>query len=139
MKAVIDTNIFIQAVAERNALFPIYGRLLRGEYDLIISSEIFLEYREILSTRGNPDVVVKVLRAIRSTPNVLSVDPTYNWRLIQADPDDDKFVDAAVAGNADYLVTDDKHFNRLKHIEFPKLKVVRGDDFLDVLASFKQG
>ena len=45
----------------------------------------------------------------------------YNWRLITIDPDDNKFIDCAVAANADYLVTNDKHFNVLKEIDFPKV------------------
>ena len=48
--------------------------------------------------------------------------------------DDDKFVDCAVAGNADYLVTDDRHYRRFKDVEFPKLRVVTARQFLDILA-----
>jgi uncharacterized protein len=58
-----------------------------------------------------------------------------NWRMIYADPDDDKFIDCAIAANADYLVTNDKHFNILAKIEFPTLKVLRIDEFMDLLTN----
>lgn len=57
----------------------------------------------------------------------------YKWGLIEIDKDDNKFVDCAVAGNADYLVSNDKHFNCLKQIEFPKLNLVTMDEFLATL------
>jgi predicted nucleic acid-binding protein len=48
-----------------------------------------------------------------------------------ADEDDEKFVDCAVCGNADFLITNDKNFNILKNIEFPKLKIVTADIFIE--------
>lgn len=44
--------------------------------------------------------------------------------LISNDPDDDKFVDCAIASSADYLVTHDNHFNILKTVEFPKVEII---------------
>lgn len=49
--------------------------------------------------------------------------------LINKDPDDNKFVDCAIFANADFIVSDDKHFNELGSVEFPKVLVVRLDDF----------
>ncbi|MEM6319582.1 MAG: PIN domain-containing protein [Bacteroidota bacterium] len=55
--------------------------------------------------------------------------------LIEKDVDDNKFVDCAISGNADYLVTDDKHFKILKQGDFPAVKVIRTKDFLDLLTT----
>lgn len=61
------------------------------------------------------------------------VHPVYfNWQLITKDPDDDKFVDCAFAGNVDYLITQDKHFNILKRIDFPKINIIRLEDFQEI-------
>ena len=49
--------------------------------------------------------------------------------LITTDVDDNKFADAAIAGNADYLVTEDKDFNELKSISFPKMQVISLKEF----------
>ena len=46
---------------------------------------------------------------------------------------DDKFVDCAVAASGDYIVTEDHHFNILRNIEFPSLRVLTLDEFNDTL------
>lgn len=65
--------------------------------------------------------------------SVQKQDVYYKWHLINADEDDNKFVDCAVAGNVDYLISNDKHFNELKAVEFPKLIVLTIDEFMDLL------
>jgi len=40
-----------------------------------------------------------------------------------------------VAGQADYLVTHDKHFNILQKIEFPKVETIRLDTMKSLLSS----
>ena len=52
-------------------------------------------------------------------------------RLLK-DEDDNKFVDCAIAANADYLITQDKDFNILKQIDFPKINIVRLDEFKEI-------
>jgi len=42
------------------------------------------------------------------------VSPGFRFHLITADPDDDKFADCAIAAEADYLITEDRHFDVLK-------------------------
>ncbi|MBP5502383.1 MAG: PIN domain-containing protein, partial [Bacteroidales bacterium] len=58
------------------------------------------------------------------------VDPHFRMQLITADPDDNKFVDCAFAAGADYLVSEDRHFDVLRTIPFPKLNLVTLDEFL---------
>jgi predicted nucleic acid-binding protein len=55
--------------------------------------------------------------------------PYYKWQLIEADPDN-KFVDVAIAANADFLVTNDRHFEVLKQLAFPRVPVIRLQEFL---------
>jgi len=65
--------------------------------------------------------------------NVEKVNPYYKWNLITADPDDNKFVDCALNAGADYIVTNDKHFNILNEIEFPPIKVIDIETFKNML------
>lgn len=44
-----------------------------------------------------------------------------------------KFVDCAISSNAHYIVTDDKHFKILKSIDFPKIEIIKAEDFLQLL------
>ena len=57
----------------------------------------------------------------------------YRWHLISKDPDDNKFVDCAIAGATDYIITNDKHFDELKKINFPAINVLTPDQFLNLI------
>jgi uncharacterized protein len=70
-----------------------------------------------------------VLDAITDLPNLQFVNKYIFWHLIEQDPDDNKFVDCAVACNAKYLVSEDKHFKILDSISFPKIEVIGVRDF----------
>lgn len=66
-------------------------------------------------------------------PNVTFAEPFYKWNLIEKDPDDNKFADLAISANVNYLVTEDRHFNVLKTLPFPTVKVVNLKQFKSVL------
>jgi predicted nucleic acid-binding protein len=68
-----------------------------------------------------------------SSENVTLQEPFYKWNLIENDPDDNKFVDLAIACGADYLITEDKHFQPLKKLEFPKLQIRRLSEFKKII------
>lgn len=74
-----------------------------------------------------------VMGLIGYNPNVLNIEPAYRWRLISGDPDDDKFVDCAIAGGADFIVTEDRHFDVLAEVDFPPVEVIRADQLMDLL------
>lgn len=63
------------------------------------------------------------------------IEPFYYWKLIAQDPDDDKFCDCAVACGADFLVTNDKHYDILTDITFPPITTIKADAFLGLLTS----
>jgi len=54
-------------------------------------------------------------------PLTEKTDIFFNFNLINQDPDDNKYVDCAIAGDALCLVSNDKHFSILKTINFPKV------------------
>ena len=68
------------------------------------------------------------------SPDVIYKRIFFTWNVIDSDPDDNKFFDAAVSGNADYLVTNDGHFDAAKKIEFPKINIISPDEFLEILS-----
>jgi len=68
--------------------------------------------------------------------NVHEINAFYLWQLIENDPDDNKFVDCAISCGADYLISNDRHFDVLAAIPFPKVKVVKAEAFLEMLTKF---
>ena len=129
MKLVIDTNAIISSVSSKSKYHWLIQWLRTGEYQLCVSSEIYLEYEEKLKEKYNPIVAESFLNSLKELPNVIHTEVFYNWNLISEDPDDNKFVDCAVASNVNFIVTNDRHFNVLKTIDFPPIRVIPLEDF----------
>ena len=64
---------------------------------------------------------------------LLKANSYLHFELLPADSDDNKFVDCAVASDAEYIVTNDKHFNPLKAIPWPKVEIIKIADFIKQL------
>ena len=120
-KVVLDTNCLLMAVSSRSRYYPVWQSFLQGEYTLCVTTDILEEYEEVLARNINQRVAQYILSALLERANV----------QITADPDDNKFVDCAIASNARYIVTEDRHFEVLEKIDFPKLAVIGIDRFLD--------
>ena len=127
---VIDTNCLLQVIARRSPYRPIWEAFLAGKYDLCVSDEILDEYQEILGQQITPTIAENVVLLILNRKNVQYVDPHFRLGLITFDPDDNKFVDCAFAAGADYLVTEDRHFEVLRNTPFPKLNIFTLDEFM---------
>jgi len=133
MKIVLDTNVLLVSIAKKSAYRVIFDSLLTKQFDLIISNDILSEYTEIIAQKANVMVANNISEMLLALSNVQKQDVFYKWNLIEIDKDDNKFVDCAIAGNADYLVSNDKHFNCIKNIEFPKLCLLNIDEFMALL------
>ena len=73
------------------------------------------------------------MNVIINNPYTIFVTPYYRFNLIKADPDDNKFVDCAVAGNARFVVTEDSHYKILREIDLPKVDIISLDDMLQMV------
>ena len=129
-QVVIDTNCLLQIISLHSPYRPIWEAFLGGRFDLCVSNEILEEYQEILSQQITPTVAENVVLLILNQKNVQLVDPHFRMNVITVDPDDNKFVDCAFAAGADYLVSEDNHFNVLRTTPFPKLNLVTLDEFM---------
>ena len=101
-----------------------------GTIELCVSSEILNEYEEILASHSSALLAHSVVQALLNRANVIKVVPTYFFNLIESDPDDNKFVDCAICGSAELIVTNDAHFNVLKRINFPVVDVKSIKEFI---------
>ena len=73
------------------------------------------------------------IRELLSLEGIEFVKPEFRWNFIAADPDDNKFVDCAIAANADYIITNDNHFSVLKNIPFPRVNVLTLQQLIAIL------
>lgn len=132
---VLDTNVLLVALPPRSPYRLIFDKLVAGAYDLVISNDILTEYEEQIAKRYDTQTVEQLFIVLLMLPNVQRITPYFRWRLIINDPDDDKFVDAAIAANVEYMVTNDRHFNVLKSVDFPKVNLCTADEFLEIVKS----
>ena len=87
-----------------------------------------MEYEEVLKQKYSSLVAEYFLLSLKELPNVYYTRIYYNWAMLD-DEDDNKFTDCYIAANAEYLITNDKGFNKLKSLAFPSLNIVSIQEF----------
>ena len=134
MTVVIDCNVLVMCLTSRSPWHIIYQSLVAGKFNLAVTDEIVLEYEEIIQKKYGLPTTNAFISLLSELPNVYYLNTYYKWQLIKADPDDNKYCDCTVAGKADYLVTEDNHFNILENIPFPKISVLAIGEFATMLS-----
>ena len=131
MTVVLDTNVVLSARAAGHPHYVIVLALAAGVIRVAVSTEILLEYEEIISANAGADrwrQFASVLEAAGQLHgNVLRIAPSFRFHLISADRDDDKFADCAIAAEADYIITDDRHFDALKTAGYKPQPITPGE------------
>ena len=132
-RIVLDTNCLLQALPSRSPYHKIWTEVMAGRISLCVNSDILSEYEEKLSEKTTPEIARNVLEAITRLHTTVFQQVYFHFGLIESDPDDNKFVDCAVAVDAEYIVTNDTHFNILKHIDWPRLTIIDIKEFTNQL------
>jgi putative PIN family toxin of toxin-antitoxin system len=135
MIVVIDCNVLLVSIPKKSKYRPIFDAIITGKVSLAVNNEILMEYLEIISNKANLEIATNIVDMILSLPFTIKGEPYFRFNLINADADDNKYVDTAISCNADLLITNDLHFQVLKSIPFPKVNVVSASDFLDSINS----
>ena len=133
MRIVLDTNCLIQSISPRSRYYAVWESLVNGQNTLCVSNEIIMEYLEILQRLTDHDTAETIVKTIINSRFVEFVTPYYNFGLITQDPDDNKFVDCAIAANACFIVTNDHHYDILKGLDYPPIDVINLEDFMRLL------
>ena len=133
MRIVLDTNCLIQSISPRSRYYAVWESLVNGRNTLCVTNEIIKEYLEILQRLTDYDTAETIVKTIVNSRFVEFITPFYRFELIPQDPDDNKFVDCAIAANARYIVTNDHHFDVLKGITYPPIDVITLDNFMKLI------
>ena len=132
LKIVLDTNAVISSMSSRLNFEFVLDYLIQQKYDLFLSTEILLEYEEKIRYFFDEELAENTLQLFDILPNIYKVEVYYNLNLISNDLSDNKFVDLSFASNADYIVTNDKHFNILRNLSYPKINIISIEDFVSL-------
>ncbi|MBS1263074.1 MAG: hypothetical protein MAG715_00242 [Methanonatronarchaeales archaeon] len=116
MKAVLDTNVLISGIITNGVSHSVLVRGFRGDYRIVASVEILGELQETLLKYPEKFQMEKeeVQEEVETVEYYATfVNPTEEVREIRDDPSDNVFLEAAVAGNASYVVSGDRHLLEL--------------------------
>jgi len=134
MNIVLDSNVILQVAFTKKPQRIVWDKLLSGAYTLCVTEDILYEYQEkVIDCFHNELLANLLINTLLNCNYVKRVETYFRYNIIQADPDDNKFVDCALACNARYIVTEDTHFNVLKVNEFPKVDVIDLAEFIEML------
>lgn len=133
MKIVLDTNVLISAhLQPLGKPARILDMVFNGELSLMVDDRIFYEYREVINRSRfglSPMLVEQTLSFLEKKSQFVVCSPS---RLKIPDPDDLPFLEVALTGQADVLVTG----NKKDYGKSPKgLKILNPAEFLHYLKS----
>jgi uncharacterized protein len=124
IKAILDTNVIVSGIFWKGAPFEILEAWQKRRFLLAVSLPILSEYRRVPSS-----VLGSILEVIELHSEM--VEPVSFTRTVCSDPDDDKFLEAAFAADADYVVSGDAALLSLKN--YHGIRIVRPAQFLELL------
>ena len=114
MRVVVDTNVLVSALLTLSGVpAQVLTRLLSGEAVVLYDDRILREYREVLARakfKFDPGEVGAVLELLTAKGESVTAAPLVGVVELP-DPKDVPFLEVAVAGQADALVTGNaRHF-----------------------------
>lgn len=114
MKIVLDTNVFISGIFWGGSPHIILEMWTINKIQILMTRQILEEYLRVLwEISPNEKVVAQWATFIAANAIVLE---DQDHITLCRDPDDDKFLNCAIAGAADYLISGDKDLLSLKKI-----------------------
>ena len=132
MRAVLDTNVLISGLLWRGAPHECLLLAEGGLYELVLAESILeeLQNKLIHKFRNSSEEADKIMTGLRRCAMLVTLTGRTGWVL--ADPDDDKFVETALIGNADVIVSGDHHLLELGAVE--SVPILTPRQFLQRLA-----
>ena len=136
MRAVVDTNVFISGLLKRNT-YPakVLDAWVFNRFYPLVSKEIVGEYSGVLvrdkfKILGSVDERLKIVQKFVELPWVYFVYPLEQIEIIDNDPADNRVLECAEAGEADFIVTGDQHLLELK--TYKNIKIVTPKEFIEI-------
>jgi putative PIN family toxin of toxin-antitoxin system len=138
IRAVLDANVFASAFIQSKGPS---GQLLRlfvdvSAFDLVVTQQILDEterclfYPRVRKRLAITDAAIhQALAAIALRADVVTVD--FKLEVVDQDPDDNKILEAAVEGKADYVVTGDTDLLTMK--AYDGIQIVPPAQFLKII------
>ena len=130
IRVVVDTNVFVSSFFGGNPR-KIIDLWKSGKIILCLSQPIIDEYVDVLRRMGlqNERELEELLSLFAHGFNVLFTAKTPKLNIVEKDPDDDKFIECAVALNSKFIISGDKALRDIK--DYMDIKIQSPKLFLD--------
>jgi len=130
MRVVIDTNIFVSSFLGGNPR-RIIDLWKKGLITLCLSKDILDEYFEVLQRIGlkNEEELKEILSLLSKGFNIIFTAKTPKIKAVKGDPDDDKFIECAVALKAEVIVSGDKAVKEIG--DYMGIRILSPRQFVD--------
>ena len=142
MRIVVDTNVLVSAFLNKTSPpRKVINMQQAGWYRLLVSEAILTEYQRVLTEPHLLRDMRLSQQRIRTYLTLLQrasllVTPNTTPQIIKDDPDDDKFLSCALAGDAAYIVSGDRHLLALQ--EYQGIHILPPTAFLKRLKQERQ-
>ncbi len=133
MRLVLDTNIFISGIFwEGNFCSQIIEKWKKKEIDLISSPEIIEEFINTLRSFRiqMPEDMIEEWKNVLINNSII-VNPSLKIEAVREDSEDNKFLEAAVSGKADFIISQDNHLLNLK--EYEGIRIIKPEEAIEIL------
>lgn len=127
-RVVIDTNLFVSSFwgGKPKRLIDLF---IKGKIQLLISPQILEEISRVLKEILGDDPEISRFIDLISL-NSIEIIPNVTLQVVKEDPSDNKFLECAIAGKADYIISGDSHLLDLK--EYQGIPIIRVAEFLKI-------
>lgn len=132
-KIVIDTNVFISAILFRGPTSRLVSLWQKNAVSVLMSSAVLKEYAKALAYPKFKLKKTEIRGVLEQEllPYVYPIKVKRSLHIITEDPSDNKFLELAVTGKADFILSGDKHLLDLKN--FRGIKIITPAEFFDFL------
>jgi len=129
IRIVLDTNVIVSALVFGGVHRAILELAEAGQCELFYSEAIQNEVRRVLAEKfAWPPATLQEVLAVVWTMGDLVV-PRIAVRAVRDDPDDDRILECALAANASFLVSGDRHLLALR--TYQSISIVTPRQFLE--------
>lgn len=133
IRITVDTNVLVSATFWYGASYKVLELVEQGKVELVLSEQIIGEFSDVLEYEEiKKKIVNKRLLMLRTVEKLVFMSkivvPAIKIAVVKEDPDDDKILECAVAGDVNYLISKDNHL--LKIVKYGKIKIVSPEEFL---------
>ncbi len=130
MRVVLDTNVLISAIFFSGTPSKILKHWRKGNFTAVISKPIIVEYTRVAEEIGAKFPQIDISEILELFILNSEIVDTGDLRITACeDPDDNKFIECAIAGRCEIIVSGDKHL--LKLATYQGIEILTPRKFID--------